>query len=150
MPQSFAALYVHIVFSTKHREPTIPKDLEPRLFAYFSSILANRHNRLIGAGGVTDHGHLLASISRENSISHVVRDLKANSSAWIHKTNPGSDSFAWQTGYGAFSVSHSALGAVNEYIAEQERHHRTMSFQEEFLEFLKRHDLAYNERYLWD
>jgi REP element-mobilizing transposase RayT len=150
VPHSFAALYCHIIFSTKNREPLIARDLQPRLFAYVGGVLRDVRMALRAAGGMPDHVHLLASLTRESSVAEVVRLVKANSSGWVHKTFPALQGFAWQTGYGAFSVSASALPAVKHYLATQEEHHRTRTFQEEFVEFLKRHGIEYDERYLWD
>lgn len=97
-----------------------------------------------------DHVHLLASLSKELAVSDAMRIVKANSSGWIHDQFPDKRHFGWQAGYGAFSVSHSNLESVKQYIARQAEHHRVKTFQEEFVEFLKRHDIEYDERYLWD
>jgi REP element-mobilizing transposase RayT len=150
MPQSFASLSCHIVFSTKNRLPMIAPELQPRLFAYFGGILPEKKCVLLAAGGVEDHVHLLVSLGREVSVAEVVRLLKANSSKWLHETEPSLQAFAWQAGYGAFSVSQSNLDVVKHYLANQAEHHRGRTFQEEFLEFLRRHQIEYDERYLWD
>ncbi len=145
MPQSFAALYCHIIFSTKHREPLISRELQPRLFAYIGGGLRDEGNTLLAAGGMPDHVHLLASLSRQTSVAEVVRLVKANSSGWVHQTFSELRGFSWQNGYGAFSVSASALPAVKRYLAGQEEHHRRRTFQEEFVEFLKRHEVEYDD-----
>ena len=145
MPQSFAALYCHIIFSTKHREPLISRELQPRLFAYIGGGLRDEGNTLLAAGGMPDHVHLLASLSRQTSVAEVVRLVKANSSGWVHQTFSELRGFSWQNGYGAFSVSASTLPAVKRYLAGQEEHHRRRTFQEEFVEFLKRHEVEYDE-----
>jgi REP element-mobilizing transposase RayT len=150
MPQSFGALYVHLVFSTKHREPTISPGWQQPLFDYFGGVMRNTGNTLLAAGGVADHVHLLVSLSREASVAEVVRLLKANSSRWAHEQWPGLQTFAWQSGYGAFSVSYSALSSVKAYLARQESHHRRMTFQDEYRELLRRHDMQWDERYIWD
>ena len=150
MPQSFAALYCHFIFSTKHREPLISRELQPRLFAYIGGGLRNEGSVLLAAGGMPDHVHLLASLSRQTSVAEVVRLVKANSSGWVHQTFPEMQGFAWQNGYGAFSVSASALPAVKRYLAGQEEHHRTRTFQQEFVAFLKKHEIEHDERYLWE
>lgn len=149
MPQSFGLLHCHIVFSTKLRRPFIASDVQPRLFEYLGGILRNHDCRLLAAGGMPDHVHLLVSIARTISIADTVRLVKSNSSGWIHEELRSTD-FQWQHGYGAFSVSYSNLDQVRHYLANQEEHHRTVSFQDEFLEFLKRHDLTWDERYVWD
>lgn len=150
MPQSFTCLHSHLIFSTKHRRPFIGAELQPRLFEYFAGILRNQDSKLIAAGGVADHVHLLVSVSKQSATANILRDLKANSSGWIHQTFPDLHTFAWQSGYGAFGVSYSALDEVKRYLANQAEHHRARTFQEEFVEFLERHDLEYNERYLWE
>lgn len=106
--------------------------------------------RLTAAGGVADHVHLLVSIGRDTSIADLVRVLKAASSRWIHDTFPQLGGFAWQSGYGAFSVSLSQTGAVEEYLARQAEHHRAVTYQEEYRTFLTKHGLEWDERYVWD
>jgi putative transposase len=150
MPQYFAAMYAHIIFSTKNRTPLIGPTWKTRLFDYIGGIAKNDGFPLLAAGGMPDHVHLLVSIGREHSIAEIVRLVKTNSSKWIHETFPDQRAFAWQSGYAAFSVSKSRLPSVTNYIDEQEEHHRRKSFQEEFVEFLKKHDLPYDERYVWD
>jgi REP element-mobilizing transposase RayT len=150
MPQSLTCLYYHLIFSTKNREPLLADALRPRLYEYVGGILRAEKAVLVAAGGMPDHVHWLAALHQETSISEALRLIKANSSKWIHETFPDLIGFSWQTGYGAFSVSFSRLPDVKHYIAAQAEHHRTTTFQEEFLLFLKRHEVSYNERYLWD
>jgi len=150
MPQSFACLHHHLIFSTKHRAPLITADLQPRLFEYIGGILRSQRCALTAAGGMPDHMHLLVSLDKGISISDTLRIVKANSSRWIHETFPALSSFAWQAGYGAFAVSYSHIGRVKNYLGKQAEHHRKVTFQEEFLTFLKRHGIAYDERYVWD
>lgn len=149
MPQSFASLHCHLVFSTKHRLPQIKPEIQPRLFEYMGGILRNHSSRLIAAGGMPDHVHLLASLGRSLAVADAVRLVKSNSSGWIHDELALAD-FRWQDGHGAFAVSHSNIGHVKSYLANQEQHHRRISFQEEFLELLRRHELEWDERYVWD
>jgi REP element-mobilizing transposase RayT len=150
MPQSFACLHHHLIFSTRQREPTLDAELLPRLFQYIGGVLRGEGCVLVAAGGMPDHVHLLASLSREISVAEALRRIKANSSKWIHETEPQRTGFAWQAGYGAFAVSYSHLEQVKAYLARQAEHHRTMTFQEEFRAFLERHQIAFDERYLWD
>jgi REP element-mobilizing transposase RayT len=150
MPQSFACLHYHLIFSTKSRAPRIVPDLQPRLYEYLGGILHNHGGVLVAAGGMPDHVHLLVGLSREMAVAEAVRAVKANSSKWIHGTFAEQREFAWQNGYGAFTVSYSHLGQVRQYLAGQAEHHRRMTFQEEFLAFLKRHEIEYDERYIWD
>ncbi len=150
MPQSYTALYVHAVFSTKNREASITGDLQPRLYEYIGGIVRSHDGRLLAAGGMPDHVHLLLSLGKQQSIADAMRVIKSNSSGWVHETFPDRLKFAWQSGYGAFTVSHSGLDAVTKYIADQEEHHKTQTFQEEFVALLDRHKISYNNRYLWD
>jgi REP element-mobilizing transposase RayT len=150
MPQSFAALHYHVIFSTKNRAPAITPDLQPRLYAYVGGILRQNQSVLLAAGGMPDHVHLLVGLSKELTVSEALRLIKANSSKWVHETFPEQRSFAWQAGYRTFTVSCSNLESVKAYLANQAEHHRVRTFQEEFVAFLKRHGLAYDERYLWD
>jgi putative transposase len=149
MPQSFSAIFLHIVFSTKNRAPFIDDAIAPPLYAYLGGVMESSGS-LLCAGGMPDHVHLLVSLNRDVSASDIVRDIKSNSSKWIHETNPALRSFAWQSGYAAFSVSFSQLNVVRQYIERQAEHHRTRTFQQEFIELLQRHHLSYDERYVWD
>jgi putative transposase len=150
MPQSFACLHYHLIFSTKHRLPLLTADLSERIFEYIGGILQPYEGVLVAAGGTADHVHLLVSLSRSMAVAEAVRLIKSNSSGWVHDTFPKQQAFAWQTGYGAFAVSYSHVDIVRQYLARQEEHHRVKTFQEEFVEFLQRHDLPYDERYIWD
>lgn len=151
MSQSFVSLHHHLVFSTKGRRPILVPEVRTRLFEYIGGILRAEGCVLEAAGGVEDHVHLLVSLDKKLSISEALRIVKASSSRWIHETFPESLSdFAWQAGYGAFAVSHSNREKVRAYFLRQAEHHRKVTFQEEFLEFLRRHEIAYDERYLWD
>jgi REP element-mobilizing transposase RayT len=150
MPQSFASLHYHIVFSTKNREPFIDRALQPRLYEYVGGILRNHEGVLLAAGGMPDHIHLLVGLHRQTAVAEAVKLVKAHSSKWIHETFPEHRAFAWQTGYGAFTVSYSGMGQVKQYINGQEAHHRQRTFKEEFIAFLRRHGIGYDERYMWD
>jgi REP element-mobilizing transposase RayT len=150
MPQSLASLNVHIVFSTKNREPFIDADLAPRLYGYMGGIIRNTGSTLLTIGGIADHVHLLVSLGRQACIADLVRDVKANSSGWVHETFPTLARFTWQLGYGAFSVSKSVIERVKAYIANQEEHHKQETFQEEYLHFLREHEIEWDERFVWD
>jgi putative transposase len=149
MPQSFASLHYHLIFSTKHRVPIITAELQTRLYEYIGGILRAHGSCLLAVGGMPDHIHLLASLSKEMSISEALRLLKTNSSKWIHETFPNHSTFAWQTGYAAFAVSYSSLASVKRYLATQAEHHRTVTFQEEIRAFFHRHHIEFDERYVW-
>ncbi len=150
MPQSLAAVYAHLVFSTKNRAPLIAPDLRPRLYPYLAATALGNGTKVLDIGGVPDHVHLLVSFGREVTVAETVRTLKAGSSRWVHDTFPGRREFAWQNGYGAFSVGFPELGAVRAYLAGQEEHHREASFQDEYRGLLRRHGLEWDERYVWD
>lgn len=150
MPQSFTCLHYHLIVSTKHREPAITPGLRPRLYDYLGGLVRGEGGVLIAAGGMPDHVHLLARLSQQRDVADVLRVVKTNSSKWVHDTFPAAAGFGWQTGCGAFAVSYSNLEVVKAYIAHQEEHHRAMSFQDEFRAFLRKHEIEFDERYLWD
>lgn len=150
MPSSYTCLRFHLVWGTKHRQSVLSDDIRDRLFQYIGGIIRNDGGKLLAAGGMPDHVHLLADLGKQQSVADAVRDIKSNSSGWIHQTFPQLNSFAWQTGYGAFTVSYSNTETVKTYIANQAEHHRQRTFQEEFVEFLRRHGIEYDERYLWE
>jgi putative transposase len=150
MPQSFASIHLYLVFSTKNRQGWLTNAFAKRLYKYIGGILRTKKCVLIGAGGMPDHTHLLVSMSRELSAAEVVGIVKANSSGWIHDNFPDLQSFAWQTGYGAFAVSFANIPRVRAYIANQEKHHAKETFRDEFREFLRQHELEWDEKYIWD
>ncbi|HEX3659728.1 MAG TPA: IS200/IS605 family transposase [Pirellulales bacterium] len=147
---SFTCLNYHLVFSTKQRQPFIDEAWRQGLFDYISGIIRQQGGALLAAGGTPDHIHLLAAISKSVAIADSLRDTKANSSKWVHDEIPNQAQFAWQSGYGAFTVSYSALDSVRRYLASQKEHYRVRTFQEEFLALLRRHEVAFDERYVLD
>ena len=150
MAHTFTNLSVHLIFSTKDRAPQIDAELAPRLFPYMGGILRESGTQPLLINGVADHVHLLIGLCATHALADVMRVLKTNSSRWVHEQWPARAGFAWQTGYGAFSVSYSNIDAVKAYIARQEEHHRSISFQEEFIAFLRRHQIEFDERYIWE
>ncbi|MFO0950579.1 MAG: IS200/IS605 family transposase [Isosphaeraceae bacterium] len=150
MPQSLVAFYAHLIFSTRGRAPLITAELQPRLYEYIGGILRNQGCSLVAAGGMPDHVHFLVSMDKGVSVVELMRVVKTNSSRWVHDEFPGLKGFAWQAGYGAFSVSASHVERVRAYLSRQAEHHRARTFQEEFVAFLQRYGIAYDERYLWD
>ena len=150
MPHSLARRHVHLVFSTKNREPLITHGVRDALHGYMATVLQNLACAPVLINSVEDHAHLLFDLARTVSISQVVEDVKKASSKWIKTQGPEFASFAWQSGYGAFAVSESNVEAVREYVANQREHHRKKSFQEEYQQFLERHRIAFDERYVWD
>jgi putative transposase len=149
MAHSTTNLLTHIIFSTKDRQPFLVAELRPRLYAYLGGIVRELDGQALGIGGTADHVHLLIKLPPTVSIADAARVLKANSSKWLHEKWPARRRFAWQTGYGAFSVSESGVPATLGYIARQAEHHKKTTFQKEFLQFLKKHRIPYDERYLW-
>ena len=148
MPSTHTSLHFHLIFATKDRFPLIAKECQLRLHAYLGGLV--RH---LGAvpdeiNGMTDHVHLLVGLRPTHCLADVLQDIKSNSSKWVHD-EIGSSKFAWQTGYGGFTVSPSQLEAVRKYIRQQEAQHRQKTFQEEYVELLTRSGIEYDERYLW-
>ena len=148
MAQSLAKILVHLIYSTKHRERTIEAEVRPHLHAYLVGILHNLKCPSLQTGGADDHVHILFLLDRTVSLCDVVEEVKKGSSKWM-KTQ-GVPTFAWQAGYGAFSVGESQAAVVVKYIQGQEEHHRRVSFQDEFRRFLEKYRVPYDERYVWD
>ena len=151
MPQSLSKLYVHLVFSTKGRTQTLPKQHLAEVHAYMAEILNNHGCPAIQVGGTADHVHILFLLGKQVNLSDIVRTVKSSTSRWINEQN-GSllHRFYWQDGYGAFSVSNSHVDAVVAYIKGQEEHHRKASFQDEFRRLCELYDAGLDERYAWD
>jgi REP element-mobilizing transposase RayT len=148
MPSTHSSLIFHVVFSTKEREVWFPPDFRPRLHAYLGGIIRNSGGTAYAVGGTGDHVHLLIGLKPTDVILDLIRVVKAESSKWI-KGELNRTAFAWQDGYGVFSVSASGLEAVRGYVLGQEEHHRTRTFQEEYVAMLKKSGVGYDERYLW-
>lgn len=150
MPQFLSKLYVHLVFSTKGRRALLRDDLRERLHEYMGGALNGMDSPPIEINSVADHTHLLFLMSRTKSISQIVGELKEDSCKWLKRTFDGLTSFYWQGGYADFSVSQSNVDSVREYIRNQQEHHRKISFQEELRALLAKHQIEYDERYVWD
>jgi REP element-mobilizing transposase RayT len=148
MSSTHLSLHYHVVFGTKHQRPFIAAEWRLRLHAFLGGAVRTLDIVPETIGGVADHVHLLLGLKATHTLADVMRDLKRASSAWVHETM-GERDFQWQDGYGAFTVSVSMLETVRHYIANQEEHHRKKTFQEEYVELLKRNGVAYDERYLW-
>lgn len=148
MSQSFTNLIFHIIFSTKDRRPVITVDHEVRLYEYIGGTIRGLGGVALQINGVADHVHVLAKLRSDKAVSAVLRDLKSNSSGWMHDVFPDMRDFSWQRGYAAFTVSHSNIKIVSDYIAGQKEHHIKRSAKDEFIEFLKVNGIEYDERYL--
>ena len=150
MPQSLSYLLTHIVFSTKARAPVLDAAVRPALHAYLATVARNVDCECFRVGGVADHVHLAVRLSRTITMAQLIEELKTSSSKWLKTQSPALAAFAWQRGYGVFSVGPSDLNALLHYIDTQEEHHKTRTFQEEYRAFLTKYGIEYDERYVWD
>jgi REP element-mobilizing transposase RayT len=148
--QSFASVLLHLIYSTKNREPVLTAEIEPELYAYQATLFQEMGCPAVIINGAADHVHALFRLSRTVAISELVEEVKKRSSKWIKTKGTSFAGFQWQAGYGVFSLGESGLDAAREYIARQKEHHRRASFQDEFREFLAKYHVAYDERYVWD
>jgi REP element-mobilizing transposase RayT len=150
MPQSLVRMLVHVVFSTKDRVDLITPEIEDDLFGYINGIVKNNNSKLLLANGTSNHVHLLISLGKVLSISELVGDIKRDSSGWIKKQDSQFSKFYWQEGYGAFSVGQMEVDIVMKYIAGQKEHHKNKDYKTEFRGFLKKYNVEYDEKYVWD
>jgi putative transposase len=150
MGQSLNKIYVHLVFSTKHRQSLISKEIEGELFSYLGGICKNLECNPIQVGGHGDHVHILFLLSKKIALMNLIEKVKSNSSKWIKTKSIEFENFYWQNGYGAFSVNPTEIETVKSYIINQEEHHKKKTFQEEFRAFLKKYNIEYDEKYVWD
>jgi putative transposase len=148
MPSTHISFHFHIVFSTKDRHPFIADAWRSRLHEYLGGLVREANGIPETIGGTADHVHLLAGLRATHAMAPFVQDIKQTSSRWIHETI-GIKNFAWQSGYAAFTVSVSNCDTVKKYIDNQPDHHRTKSFQEEYVTLLQKHNVEYDEKYLW-
>ena len=150
MPGTYTELLYHVVFSTKGRNRWLTHEIADRLYGYIGGIARDQRCALCAAGGVEDHVHLYLRMRPDHSVSDLMRSIKARSSRWLHETFPELHEFAWQEGYGAFSVSKSQEDAVKRYIAGQAAHHRIESFESELLKLLRAHGVEFDPRYVFE
>ena len=151
MSQSLAKILAHLVFSTKNRRRDLRDTaLRAELHRYMGGILANLDCQPVVVGGVEDHVHLLFALSRTITVAEVVKEVKRSSSIWLRANHPGCTDFAWQSGYGIFSIAYSQIEAVRTYITNQEEHHHKMSYQDEVITLLQKYDVPFDERFLWE
>lgn len=144
---SYFSIEMHFVFATKNRASLIQPEWRPRLYSYMAGVFRNKKALVREVGGVDDHVHMLASLRGNHAPADLMRDVKAESSSWVHD-ELREPSFEWQEGYGCFSVSSSNIDAVTDYIRRQEEHHRRRSFRDEYRELLVRHGIPFDERFL--
>jgi REP element-mobilizing transposase RayT len=150
MAHTYALLYYHIVFSTKHREAFIDEEIEARLHHYLGGIIKKMEGEAIRIGGIEDHVHLLVQLPATLAPANVVRDLKSNSSNWVHETFPKRKNFAWQKGYGAFTVSKSKMPELERYVERQREHHARITFADEYIGLLRKHGIEFDLRFVLD
>ena len=150
MPQSLVKNYVHLVWSTKNRQPFIDKNIKDELYAYMASISNNLESHVLQIGGVEDHIHILCLLSRKIAMMKLVEEVKSHSSKWIKTKGDNYQNFYWQNGYGGFSVNPKEIEVVKKYIGNQEEHHKKRTFKEEYRMFLNQYKMEFDERYVWD
>ena len=149
MPHSYSNCLIHYIFSTKDRRKMIFPEIRERLWAYLGGIARENGIKALAVGGTDDHVHMLPALPSPLSVAEAIQLTKGGSSKWLHDTFPAMRTFAWQEGYGAFSIGVSGIADTAAYILGQERHHRTRTFEQGFAAFLKRHDIGYDERYVF-
>lgn len=149
-PGTYTQLYVQLVFAVKNREALLHKTIQKRVFEYISGIVTEMNHKSIIVNGVSNHVHILIGLNPSKSISDTVHDIKRSSSLFINKSNLCNGKFEWQEGYGGFTYSRSHLNNVYKYIENQEEHHKKTTFREEYLNFLKKFEIGYDERFLFD
>jgi putative transposase len=150
MPQSLAKNYVHIIFSTKYRQPFITDDIDDALFAYLGAMCKDMDCQPIKIGGYRDHVHILCLLSRKVAMMDLLEEIKAHSSKWMKTQGHTFKNFYWQDGYAAFSVSPTGVDRVIRYIENQKKHHQKIKFQDEMRIIFKKNKIDYNETYVWD
>jgi REP element-mobilizing transposase RayT len=150
MPQSLAKVYIHTIFSTRHREALLADAWREELFTVIGGAANNLDCQSIIVGGVADHVHLLFTLGRRISLADAISKIKSTSSLWVRQTQPRLAEFHWQAGYAAFSVSQSNIEAVRGYIRNQAEHHRNRSFQDELRDWLRKYEIEWDELYVWD
>ena len=150
MGQSLVKNYIHIIFSTKHRQPLINEPIENELHAYIGGVCNKLECHPVKIGGYTDHIHVLCLLSKKVALITLLEEIKSHSSKWIKTKGGDYNNFYWQNGYGAFSVNSTEVDIVIEYITNQKEHHKIKTFQEEYRAFLKKYHVDYDERYVWD
>ena len=150
MSQSLASIKVHLIFSTKSRMPWLDLDIRRECFNYLAVVAKNSGSRVFEIGGMSDHVHMLLTLPRTMTLSKLVEQLKTSTSRWLKSKSENLRQFAWQSGYGAFSVSESQAERVQKYIQNQDLHHRKASFQDEIISFLKTSKIEFDPTYLFD
>jgi len=149
MGSTLTRLVYHIVFATKDRFPSLTPEVRERVYPYIGGIVRGEGGHLLAIGGTSDHVHLLTVLPAAEAVAAIIQKVKGHASKWLNEERLLKAKFGWQRGYGAFTVSHSAVSRVKRYVESQEAQHRRMTFEEEFVALLERHGVAYDPRYLW-
>jgi len=149
MADTFTQIYIQVIFAVQNRESNIPKNKKEELNKYITGIITNKGQKVIAINGTTNHVHILIGLRPNLALSDLIRDIKANSSAFINHQNWLHGKFKWQEGFGGFSYGHSQLDRIIKYIANQEQHHKRKSFKEEYFEFLDKFKVEYKEEYVF-
>ena len=150
MPQSFAKLYAHLIFSTKNRTPFLDDAIRARVHAYLATVVRDLDSPFVVVGGVADHVHILFDMGKMHAPVEFVEQVKRESSKFVKTLGPKYKEFYWQRGYGMFSVSPTLRDEAEAYVRNQEEHHRTRSYQDEFRSLLKQYGISFDEKYVWD
>ena len=150
MPDKFTQIYIQLIFAVRYREALIRPEFKTELYKYIVGIFRNQEQKLLAINGMPDHVHIFFSMEPDINLSHFIRDVKSDSSTFINERKISKFKFHWQRGYGAFSYAHSQKEQVIRYVMNQEKHHRRKTFREEYLELLKRFEIKYNEKYLFE
>jgi len=150
MPQSLTQLYSHLIFSTKNRQPFLDDEIRPRVHGYLATIIRNLDSPWVVLGGVADHVHILFDMGKMRAPVEFVEQAKRESSKFVKTLGAAYKDFYWQRGYGMFSVGPAHRSEAEDYVRNQEEHHRSKTFQEEYRAFLKHYGIAYDEQYVWD
>jgi len=149
MSQSLSNILLHLVFSTKDREPIIPESVQPKLYAYLAGACRAQGSEAFRIGGTENHVHVACSLPRNLTVSKLLEEIKKTSSKWIKTQDPTGKDFLWQDGYGAFSLGQSQIVPLIHYIDNQQEHHRKQTFKDELLVLLKKYNVEYDEKYIW-
>jgi len=148
MPNTYTQIYIHIIFAVRDRKPLIKRENKEEVHQYITRIIQNKNQKLLSINSMPDHVHLFVGVKPNIAISDLVRDIKNNSSRFINKKKWELDKFSWHEGFGAFSCGHSQIDAVDKYIQNQEHHHKQMTCKEEYIKFLEKYGVKYDEKYL--
>ena len=150
MANSYSQIYIQVVFAVKNRESLIMSDWEERLYQYITGIIQNKGQKLLAINGMPDHVHIFLGMKPDCCLSDLIREVKKASNEWINENKLTPGKFYWQEGFGAFSYSHSQIDTVIKYVLNQKEHHKKKTFKEEYMDFLKKYEIKYNEKYLFE